>query len=138
MMLKQEPVSRVRVDLQLRLRYETCQQVRVVRKNHWVAVPVGDEYRHLNPAHSFEERVVWDTPATYGVVLRFAGRPIRRNIDILRPTEDPIRCFSSCGLARRSLCEEHAHIALGTGVFPAHSADHVRRPTVHPCRSAWC
>jgi hypothetical protein len=43
-MLEQEAVCCVRVDLDPRVRNEACQQVRLVRRDHGIAVAVGHEY----------------------------------------------------------------------------------------------
>jgi hypothetical protein len=53
--LEKESVCRVGVDLDLSLRDEACEQIGVVRQDHWVAVTVGNEDGHLDRAHSLQE-----------------------------------------------------------------------------------
>jgi hypothetical protein len=50
MVLEQEPVRGVWVDLDLRLRDQPGEQVRVVQEDHRVAVAVRDEDRYVDGA----------------------------------------------------------------------------------------
>src|ERR1039457_6903437 len=83
--LEEEPVGRVRVDLQPGLRDQAGEQVGVARQDHRVAVAVGDEHRHLDGAQPLERRVVRDAPGAHRVVLRFAGRPAGYLVAVLGP-----------------------------------------------------
>ena len=85
MVLKEEPVGRVRVDLQPRLWDKTRYQVAVVRQDHGVTVAVRNEHRHLDRTESLQETVVWDPPRANGVILSQAGFPGRRPVSVLLP-----------------------------------------------------
>ena len=67
--LEQEPMRRVGVDLELRTRNQSRQQVREVRQDHGVAVAIGDEHAVLDGAESLQQRVVRYAPGTHRVVL---------------------------------------------------------------------
>ncbi len=49
-MLKEETMGRARVNLHPGLGDQTCEQVRVMRQDHGVAVAVRNEHRHLDGA----------------------------------------------------------------------------------------
>src|SRR3954468_9455366 len=60
--LEEEAVRRVRVDLEMRPWDEAGEQIGVARRNHWVAVTVGDEHRLVDRRDPLEQRVVRLSP----------------------------------------------------------------------------
>ena len=134
-MLEQEPVRRVRVDLQPRVREQTREQVRVAGQDHRVAVAVRHEHRHLERADPLQQGVVGDPPGAHRVVLRFTGRPRHRLVPVVGPGVDaPCRFLARLHAGRRP-GEEHAQVALGGGVRRTDRGHHLGRPAVHAGRA---
>jgi hypothetical protein len=53
--LKEESMRRVWVDLDLRIRNEPGEQVRVSRQDHGVAVPIGNEHGMVDRTKPFKK-----------------------------------------------------------------------------------
>src|SRR5690348_11929292 len=92
-MLEQEPVRGVGVDLYRGLRDYACDQVRVVRQDHRVAVAVRREYRPVDPAQPLQQGVIRDSPGADRVVLRLAGGPGCWLVPVLGPGVDALQYF---------------------------------------------
>src|SRR5260370_25902499 len=88
-MLKQEAVRRVRINLDLSVRDQAREQVRVMRQDHGVAVAVGHQHGHVDGAQSLQERVIRDPPGTAGVTLGLACFPGRGLVSALCPSDTP-------------------------------------------------
>src|SRR5579871_121833 len=67
------------------LRDQACDQVRIVRQDHRVAVAVGHEYRLVDAAEPLQQGVIRDSPGADRVVLRLAGGPGGRLVSVLGP-----------------------------------------------------
>ena len=63
--LEEKAMRRVWVDREPRVGQEPCQQVRVTRQDHRVAVAVGDEHRQVDGGEALEQRVVGDAPRAH-------------------------------------------------------------------------
>src|SRR6202022_3628808 len=75
--LKQKAMRRVRVYLHAGLWNQACKQVRVMGKNHGVAVTVRHEHRQVDRAYSLQHAVIRNSPCTNGVAKNPRGAGAR-------------------------------------------------------------
>src|SRR4051794_31032626 len=134
--LEQESVRRVGVDLHPRLRDQAGEQVGEVRRDHRVAVAVGQKHGHVDRADPLQPAVVRDAPVAHGVVLRLSGLPVRLRVSIVAPGGQPPQGLHARLPARARAREEDAEVPVGVERRLAHRSDHLGCPPVHPGRAA--
>src|SRR5271166_4281860 len=88
--LEEEPMRGVRVDLDLSLWQQAGQEVRVVRLDHGVAVPIGNEHGQLDGTKPLQPGVVRDAPGADCVVLGLAYLPRGWRVAVFSPGVDAV------------------------------------------------
>src|SRR5260370_11032630 len=134
-LLKQEAVRRVRINLDLSIRDQAREQVRVMRQDHGVAVAVGHQHGHVDGAHSLQQRVIRDPPGTDGVILGLACFPGRCLVSALSSSEHALQDMLAGLPARRRLREKYVEVLVWAGFWCADRADDVCSPAVHSGRT---
>ena len=129
-MLEQEPVGRVGIDLQARIRDQPGQQVRVAGQDHRLAVTLGNEYGQI-------DRRARSSSEWFGMPRRTRRRTApggsatssaRRG----RWSSPKMRAAACCPASRLVADGRRRRRGIPRGSAPvADGLDHVRRPAVH-------